>query len=166
MKSLPIKFESVSELNVDGLYCYRGKRLKNDKLFNSEKSLSDYLVSHIHEFIYDTFDDKVESFTVDKEIHPVLRLAPRKRRVDLLVRGEKFVYVIELKNAKWESENTPAIGQILDYGREFQDPKQLIIITTCFDANTAKTIQHYKLPIRYFVFLRDKILEFKGFEND
>lgn len=166
MMSLPIKFESISELGDDGLYWYRGKRLKNDKPFKSEKSLADYIIANIHEFIHDTFDDKVEFFTVDKEIHPVLRLAPRKRRVDLLVHGKKSIYVIELKNAKWESANPPAIGQILDYGREFSDPKQLIIITTCFDPNTARTIEHYKLPIRYFVFLRDKILEFKGFAND
>lgn len=53
------------------------------------------------------------------------------------------------------------IGQILDYGREFLDPKkELMIITTKFDRNTAKTIKHYRLPIRYIYIDKNRIMEY------
>ena len=61
------------------------------------------------------------------------------------------------------SENKYGIGQLLDYGREFPYPKkELLLITSKFCQNTAKTIKHYKLPIRYFFINKKQILEYLG----
>ena len=161
----PLKFETSEQLFGNGDYVFEGKKLAH-LLFVNEKALSAYIVSNITEIFRDVFDDEVLSFAVDKEIVPSAGFGPRRRRVDLLVRCKKHLYVIELKNPKQEAENRSAIGQVLDYGREFPDPsKKLVVITTMFDENTAKTIQHYKLPIKYYFLYHGKMLEFKGFSQ-
>lgn len=68
-------------------------------------------------------------------------------------------------NAKNTTEIRAGIGQLLDYGREYLDPKkELILLANMYDENTAKTIEFYNLPIRYIVFSKDKSLEFYGTE--
>ena len=85
------------------------------------------------------------------------------RRVDLIIVCKKHTYVIEVKNPKTATCNRHAIGQILDYGREFPDSKKkLVIITTYFDQNTAQTIKAYNLPIKYIYINKYQSYEFVG----
>lgn len=131
--------------------------------FESEKSLLDYIVSNIENFCSDILDDTLISFETEKSITTRRRFSPRGRRIDLYIVGRKAKYIIELKNPFNQAENRYAIGQLLDYGREFLDPKkELVLLTTKFDINTAKTIAFYDLPIRYIYFDKRRILEYKS----
>ena len=135
--------------------------------FDQEKELSAYIVTYIHEFCRDVLNDRLISF--EKNYHICIWgdwKFKRDKRVDLLVRGEKGLYIIELKNPRYLAENRCAIGQLLNYGREFLDSKkELVLVTTKFDIDTAKTIKYYGLPIRYIYMDREKMLEFKRFDE-
>jgi len=129
--------------------------------FDKEKILLDYIVEHIGFFVEDVLDDKLISFECEKPTGiKQTRFSPRRKRVDIYIVAEKQNYIIELKNPKYVSENRKAIGQLLDYGRELNNT-QMILVTTLFDIDTAKTIEYYNLPIRYVYFDKDKSLEFK-----
>ena len=136
------------------------ENLTNDN-FNKEIDLVNYIVLNIDKFVNDILNDELISFEIDMPINKQNRLAPRGRRIDLFIKGKNKTYIIETKNPSTGTENRFAIGQVLDYGREFTDPqKELIIITTKFDLNTAKTIRYYNLPIRYIYLSKKRILEF------
>lgn len=137
------------------------KDLKNNN-FNKEIDLVNYIVLNIDKFVNEFLEDDLVSFEIDMPIKKATRLTPRGRRIDLFIKGKNKIYIIEAKNPKSDIDNRFAIGQILDYGREFTDSKkELIIITTKFDINTAKTIKYYNLPIRYIYLSKKRILEFK-----
>ena len=73
-------------------------------------------------------------------------------------------YLVEVKRPKTQSENIKGVAQLLDYGLLYLDSikeTELVLVTTMFDMNTARVIKHYKLPIRYIYFSKDKALEFK-----
>jgi hypothetical protein len=145
----------------DGHISLLSNRVENNE-FKKEKNLEEFIVNNIHSFTKEILGDVLVSFEVDCAIEPQLRLPPvSRRRVDLIIRGQEKIYLIELKNPTCKGENRYAIGQILDYGREFLDPKkELIIMTTKFDINTAKTIKHYGLPIRYMYIDKKRIMEY------
>ena len=144
----------------DEIYIKNTKKLES--VFKLEKDLVDYIVLNIDLFAKDILDDEVVSFEVDKPINKQICFSQRGRRIDIFIVGKKKIYIIECKNAHSGTENRAAIGQILDYGREYTDSKkELIIITSHFDIETAKTIKHYNLPIRYIYINKKQILEFK-----
>lgn len=70
-------------------------------------------------------------------------------------------YALVCKNPAKPEENRSALGHLLNLGRideEEINKKQackLILLTTLFDIETAKTIKHYNLPIRYIHFARE-----------
>jgi len=156
----PLKFETVGELrNASDGFVEIPSIFLDSKDFDREKDLEEYIVNNMEKCVHDLFDDELVSFEVDKLIDRQ-RFGPRGRRVDLVIRGKKKVYLVELKNPSSGTENRCAIGQILDYGREFLDPKkELVIITTKFDMNTAETIRFYNLPIRYIYLEKNRFLE-------
>lgn len=162
----PLKFNTVEELkNIENgeVQFTPGSKIRTAD-FKKEKDLEGYVVKNIKLFCEETLEDKLISFEINKPIKKQRRLSPRGRRMDLFVSGEKYDYIIELKNPKNLMENRQGIGQLLDYGREYADSKKeikLFLITTAFDINTAKTIKHYKLPIRYIYFDKQRILEYK-----
>ena len=138
------------------------KSLRN-RTFVSEKKLQDYLVLHIKDFCRDVLNDEFISLKVDCPIRNIqLKLSPRVKRIDFIVQCVKKTYLVELKNPYLLAENRYAIGQLLDYGREFLDSKkELVLLTTKFDLDTAKTIEYYSLPIRYIYFNKGRSLEFR-----
>ena len=135
----------------------------NNNSFKKEKVLLDYIVNNIKDFVKDILGDELVSFECEKQINgKQVKLSPRQKRVDIYIVGRKSKYIIELKNPKYPSENRKAIGQLLDYGREYyRENIQMVLLTTLFDMDTAKTIEYYNLPIRYIYFDKDKSLEFK-----
>jgi hypothetical protein len=158
----PLKFKSVEELDgqSDGFFAFCGDKLCTNQ-FAKEKDVEDFISNNIELFTKDILNDELISFEIDASIRKPHGFAPRGRRVDLVVQGKKKLYIIELKNPLSGTENRAAIGQILDYGREYLDSKkELIIITTKFDTNTAKTIKYYNLPIRYIYMDKKRFLEF------
>jgi hypothetical protein len=149
------ELEKVGSGNV----VFYGERFSFDD-FNSERDLIDYIVSNINLFVKEYLNDSLVSFEVDMPINKQIRLSPRGRRIDLFIKGKRGVYIVEAKNGKNTNEIRQSIGQILDYGREFLDPKkEMILVSTTFDMNTAKTIKYYNLPIRYIIFSKDRGLE-------
>lgn len=129
--------------------------------FKSEKDLRNFIIWNIDNVCKDIYNDKVKDYKVDFSIQRQLKRSPRGRRIDLIIFGENNNYLIELKNPKSGTENRAAIGQILDYGREFMNYK-LSIITTKFDIDTAETIKYYNLPIRYIYTNKKQCAEFMG----
>jgi hypothetical protein len=134
-----------------------------NKDYTNEKELLRFIVGHIKEFVSGFLQDEIVSYEIDKPIEISRRFTRGTRRIDLLIIGKAKTYIIELKTPFYPAENRAGIGQILDYGREFLDPKkEMIIITTLFDINTAKTIEYYKLPIRYVYMDNMRFLEYYG----
>lgn len=131
--------------------------------FKKEKNIEQWIVDNIDSFAKEILNDEIISFECDMAIEKQIRWSPRGRRIDLFIIGKKKKYIIELKNPKSGSENRAAIGQLLDYGREFSDSKkELIIITSKFDINTARTIKYYDLPIRYIYLDKTRFMEYLG----
>lgn len=128
----------------------------------SEKQMQDHIVANINEFVRDVLDDHYIDHKVEWGIDQQLRMSPRGRRVDLIIKGKLYTYYCELKSPQSLTENRFGIGQLLDYGREFSDPqKRLLLITSKFDINTALTIDHYKLPITYIYLAKHGALVYK-----
>lgn len=164
-----LKFKNLNEIpnevDEETIILQNSKDIITDD-FDKEKYLVDYIVSYIDDFAKDILNDKVISFEIEKNVKKRCYFSPRGKRVDLYIKGENKDYIIETKNPKFACENRSAIGQILDYGREFSDSKkELIIITTKFDLDTARTIEYYNLPIRYIYLSKKHILEYKGEEK-
>ncbi len=168
MAGQPPMFKSQKDLEwiSDWTIGIKWDSIKNDD-FNKEKDIEEYIVSNIELFTKSILNDKVVSYEVNKPIS-YQYFWPRWRRIDLYIQWEKCIYIIELKNPSSWTESRAAIWQILDYWREFlETKKELIIITTHFDSNTAKTIKYYNLPIRYIYIDKKRSLEFINFtENE
>lgn len=151
----------IKNIKQNGDILVRGDRVIFDD-FQSESDMVDYIIRNIDNFASIHLNDKIVSFEVDKDIAKQAIRCPRGRRIDIFIQGEKGVYVIECKNSKNTSSTRAGIGQLLDYGREFLDPKkELILISNTYDSNTAKTIEYYNLPIRYLIINKINTLEFK-----
>lgn len=144
----------------DGTHSFDARILRGQR-FASERELQDYIALNVGSFCRDFLGDELVSFEQNYPIEAELRFDVPIRRVDMLIRGKNGTYIVELKNPPKTRDNRAAIGQLLDYGREFPgDGTQLLLISTCFDLNTAKTIEHYGLPIRYIYIERKRILEY------
>jgi hypothetical protein len=136
---------------------------KEESPFRKEIDLEEFITSDISAFCRVVLGDQYKHHTVNQDVTKRLRMAPRGRRIDIYIECENKDYIIELKNPISMTENRHAIGQLLDYGREFTDPKkEMLLITSKFDINTARTIDHYKLPIRYMLVNENHVLEYKG----
>ena len=156
-----MKFEELSD-SMDS----KEVEIENTKIqescFDYEKELVEYVVDNIDVFAKQILNDEIISFEVEKLVGKKRRYGKTKA-IDLFINGAKSIYIIEFKNPKFPTENREAIGQILNYGREFSDSKkELIIITTYFDLDTAKTISYYNLPIRYIYLSKKHIIEYRG----
>ena len=152
-------YESLAETETaDDGYVGIDYSLLGNNDFKTEKDLSDYINDNIKTFCTEICDDVYIAHEVDKPFHY------KGKRVDLFIECEKSLFVIELKNPRHMPANVQAIGQILDYGRRINGIKkmQLIIITTKFCIDTAQTIKHYHLPIRYMYFSRNQCFEYIG----
>ena len=135
--------------------------LRNNE-FDKEKDLALYLQLNMNVFVEELLEDKLVAYELERPVNAKIRtFATKTPRMDIWIKGEKSNYIIELKNPSAPVENRYAIGQILDYGRE-EPEAEMILITTLFDMNTAKTIKHYNLPIRYIYFEKSKFLEYKN----
>ncbi len=157
----PLKFKTKEDLQgaKDGLVEFPVELLRSSE-FGKEKDLEQFIVLNIEKFTRDFLQDDVVSFEVNKPIAVQRFISPRGRRIDLVIVGKNKTYLIELKNPLSGTESRASIGQILDYGREYLDPKkELLIITTKFDMNTAETIRFYNLPIRYIYLDKKRIME-------
>ncbi len=132
--------------------------------FESENELVEYIVQNIEMFCEDVLRDKLVSFECEHGVktRQSRGLLPRERWCDLYIVCKSQVYVIEVKNPRFLSENRKGIGQLLDYGREFLHAKKgaMILLTTLFDIHTARTIKYYNLPIRYIYFEKGRMLEY------
>lgn len=151
---------------MDGFVVVDDVSILKSNEFETEKSLQDFLIYNIKDFMLNQFDDIViETFT-EYQFQSQLNLSPRGHRIDLFVKCENFDYLIELKNPTNKSENIYAIGQLLNYSREFDkisdSKKKLVLITTYFDLSTAETIKYFNLPIEYIFFTKNKQLLYKG----
>ena len=133
------------------------------KDFRKEEELLDYIILNIDKFCQDILKDKLISFEAEYPFRKQVKLSPRDKRVDLLIVCRNKDYIVELKNPRYLMENREAIGQLLDYGREYLDSKkempELILITSRYDISTIKTIKHYNLPIRYIYLDKTRRLE-------
>lgn len=80
--------------------------------------------------------------------------------------GQGGRYTIKFCNPAKPEEVRAAIGQLLNLGREdeevlkgneeiTQKKCKLLLISTLFDIETARTIKHFNLPIRYIHFARE-----------
>ena len=120
--------------------------------FKLEKDLQFYIETNIKKFCRDILEDAYVSHKADESINQLVKQRARgTKRVDLLVKCENNLYIIELK-AGGGSNTRAGIGQLLDYGREFTySKKRLVLLSTTFDNSTALTIKEYKLPITYMV---------------
>lgn len=133
-----------------------------NKDFSNEIDLCKYIVANISNFTRDVLNDVYVDHVIEKPLKEIFRFGPRPKRIDLVIYCDTATYIIELKCPKYVSENRKAIGQILDYAREFPDPlKKMVLITTKFDIDTALTIDHYELPIQYIYFERARSFEYK-----
>jgi len=145
----------------DGKISINTGNIKTDD-FKQEKGLIEYIVLNIEKFCQDTLNDELISFETEYKFDKSL-YGNNGKRVDLFVICLKRKYLIEAKVPSCQCENRYAIGQLLDYGREYLDSKKempgLIIITTNYDMSTAKTIQCFNLPIRYIYFDKKRTLE-------
>lgn len=157
------------EKSEDGEYCVDTRFLRT-ATFSSEKELSAYVCGKISDFVSIILDDEMISFETEKELGMGrVFFGPCQKRIDLYIRSKGSNYIIELKNAKSSPANIEAIGQLLNYGRAMECGAinhQLVLITTFFDLDTAKTIQKYDLPIRYMFIDRRHILEFRRINNE
>lgn len=168
----PLKFKSVEELQeqVDAYPSVFASPSDLCSDFKNERELQSYIVSNIELFCRDILGDILVSFEEERPARGQEQLTrgPRGKRVDLFILGENSRYVVELKCPTGLSENRSAIGQLLDYGREFLDPEkglpQLILVTARFDVDTARTIKHYGLPIRYVYLSKKANYEYLGEE--
>jgi hypothetical protein len=135
-----------------------------NKDFKSEKHLQNYLSDNIELFCKDAFNENYVSHELEKTINTIGRLfGPRGKRVDLYLVTDKNRYVIEIKRPKFGTEMRSAIGQLLDYGREFDKEHKLVLLSTMIDMDTIKTIQHYNLNIKYIYTSKTQMMIFKEF---
>lgn len=159
-------FTGIDEIPLDidnrPIILKNHKTIKTDD-FKKEINLVDYIILNIDKFAKEILQDEIIEFETEKNIVERCCFSPRGKRVDLYIKGKKKDYIIEFKNPKYYHENRCAIGQLLDYGREFSDSKKdLILITTKFDLDTARTIKYYNLPIRYIYLSKKHIMEYLG----
>jgi hypothetical protein len=152
--------ETLSDM-PDGRVVVNTRDIKTDD-FKKEKDLIEYIVLNIDKFCQDILDDKLISFEKEYPLTPQLNKG-RRKMADLYIVCENGRYLIEGKNPFYKAENRYAIGQLLDYGREYIDSKKgevyLVLITTRYDLCTAKTIKYYNLPIKYVYIDKKRILE-------
>jgi len=143
-----------------GFVMLDGGKLQNND-FPKESDLSLFIENNIKKFCA-YLGYKHISHDVNVPINKRFRRSPPGRHVDLVVDCDGATLVVELKNPSSATESRAAIGQVLDYGREFPDThkKELIIVTTRFDIHTARTIRHYGLPIRYIYMSKAETMEF------
>lgn len=165
-----LTYETEADINNEVLYDWEDVVIKDlDSIrtddFRFEKDLEGWIVTNIELFCKDILKDEMVSFETNYCVKPRKgrTLMPNQRRADIYIKGNKRTYIIELKKPRYLRENTVAIGQLLNYGRELKEKNpELIIITTMFDISTAKTIKYYGLPIRYIYISKNKMLEYKG----
>jgi hypothetical protein len=136
--------------------------LKNNT-YKNEKQLEKEIHDNINDFIESYYGDEVVESSTNKNCLANNNKQIKGKRVDIYVKGKKCEYIIECKNSKYSYENIQAIGQLLNYGRYFKRAK-LMLVTTLFDIDTARTIQQYNLPIRIVMVYGDKLLEYGGEE--
>lgn len=163
-----IEYETINDIAKDienqNIIINNTDKIKTEDFIN-ENDLVDYIIQNIDNFAKDILQDRIINYEKEKPIKKNKRFSPRGKRIDLYIVGEKNNYIIEFKNPKYKSECRNAIGQILDYGREFSDSKkEMIIITTYYDIDTAKTIKYYNLPIRYIYLSKRNVLEYMEVE--
>lgn len=163
----PLKYEAPEDIALlpDGEVVYSGSKLRFNH-FATESELTQFLSENIKEFTASHLGGKYVRHCIDMPIVKQDRFSPRGKRVDIYVETTEGDYLIELKCPRYIAENRRGIGQLLDYGREFKDKSpNLLLVTTNFDIDTARTIEYYNLPIRYLVAGKNQILEYLGESN-
>lgn len=159
-----MKFQSVEELssvNSGLVQTDNYKSLKNKSW--AEKDLQSYIAKNAKLFTAQTLSDELISLELEKPADgKQLRLSPRGKRIDIYIVAKKHTYIVELKTPTHPAENRAALGQLLNYGRYFSDPKKrLVLLTTLFDVDTAQTIDMYELPIQYIYFDEKRSLTYE-----
>ena len=151
-----MKYEDTFDVIKEGEIKINGGMEISSNYYKKEQELQNHIINNIEKFTHEFLEDKLVSYEAEKRVD---KYRLRGKRIDLFIKGIKKEYIIEFKNPKYKCENIQAIGQILDYKRKldrFSDSKkEMIIITTLFDFDTARTIKYYNLPIRY-IFVDEK----------
>ena len=129
--------------------------------FGKEANLTAYIEEHIQRFVDEILEDVLIEYSTEYQFDRA-SFGPRAPRVDFYITGQRKDYLIECKNPKHPAENRHAIGQLLNYGRKHNKPCELVIVSTLYDDDTAKTIGHWNLPIKYIYFEKEKALIYKG----
>lgn len=166
----PPKYETPEEMQavIDGDVVITDHKAMQNNSFKNENALLEFISTNIERFCSGVLCDELVEYSKEYDGYRYKRFGPRKNRVDLYIVCEKRDYIVEIKNPKFHRENRAAIGQLLNYGREFFDPKkesQLVLVTTKFDLETALTIDYYSLPIRYIYLDRAFSMEYRGQSN-
>ncbi len=158
----PPLYKSKEELESasNGEVLFTGDRLLN-KDFESESEMQSFIIDNAKMFCEVVLGDSFVKASSEEPINKKISRSPRGRRIDVIIQGEKNKYLIELKNQRGKHSSRHGIGQLLDYGREKGRDYQLILITASFDENTAQTIEHYRLPIRYMYMSKAQTLEYQ-----
>ena len=115
----------------DNIFVYDFKKLRNNQ-FKSEKELSEFISENIFEFTKDVLDDVLIDFEIERRISRRINgllFGRKNKRIDIYIKGQKKNYILELKNPCYRNENLSAIGQILNYGLNY-DNCDLIIFST------------------------------------
>lgn len=139
--------------------------------FKREDDLASYVYDNAELFIGDLYGDRVTKKYREKTIREYVgsfgfKGTTRGPRIDVYLEGIHSNYIIEVKNPKYKSENVPAIGQVLNYGRMCgTDRNKLIIVTSLFDIDTAHTIEAFELPIKYVYLDKQRQAVFVGSEQ-
>lgn len=157
MKGQPRAFET----DYEGKILIKYTKFLKDNSYKNEKQLEKEMYENIKELIKCYYDDEVIYSETNKNCLSNNTKKTKGKRIDIYAKGKNNDYIIECKNPKYSNENIQAIGQILNYGRYFQNAK-LIIITTMFDLDTARTITMYNLPIKLLIVYGNKLLEYGG----
>ena len=140
--------------------------------FSSEKHLQNFIYDNIEKFIADVFNDTVIAARLEVPLtFHGLREDSRNqsngygKRIDIEAQGQNCNYLIEVKKPHKNSFSTvKGIGQILDYGRLYQNKHKLVMVSSTYDLDTQRTIEYYELPIIY-IYLDEKQIAFKEFNN-
>ena len=152
------RIEAVEDFPTqDGfVYAYPGQNFQSDD-FKSESEMVDYYSYNI-----DKFAEELGVKAIAHHINYYLGSGHASRRVDMMIESEDKSIILEFKNPTHFHECRAAIGQLLNYGREVMThkPVEMILITSKYCSETAHTISHYSLPIRYFFATKTILLEY------
>ncbi len=129
----------------------------NEKTFNTEKEMCNYIEENIEIFCKDTLEINYISHERESYLARGRKFSGNKPHVDFLIKSNNEDYVIvECKNPRYVyRENIGALSQILDYIRIAENNgykiKEAWICTSRIKRELCEVIDRFKLPINICV---------------